>query len=287
MIEDIIPVISEKLEGEIVSTKPLSGGSISSAYLINTTQAQFFIKINSADSAIEMFHAEQKGLEAIEYTDTIAVPHVHLVGTHNENAYILMDYVESKRPTPSDYGKLGEKLAMLHQIKADKFGFSSDNFIGSLPQSNNTHGNWSEFYWSERISPQFELAMEKELLRSEEIPSIEQFINIFNSVTSNVEPSILHGDLWGGNYLISNEGTPYLIDPAVYYGHYMVDIAMSQLFGSFGSEFYNSYHKIIAKSENYNEQIDLYQLYFLLVHLNMFGKGYYSSVSTILKRYFI
>src|SRR5690554_6237588 len=128
--------------------------------------------------------------------------------------------------------------------------------------------------------------MEKELLRSEEIPSIEQFINIFNSVTSNVEPSILHGDLWGGNYLISMDKTPYLIDPAVYYGHSMVDVAMRQLFGSFSVEFYNSYHKIIEKPNYYTEQIDLYQLYYLLVHLNLFGKGYYSSVSTILSKYF-
>jgi fructosamine-3-kinase len=96
----------------------------------------------------------------------------------------------------------------------------------------------------------------------------------------------LHGDLWAGNYLISTDGTPYLIDPAAYYGHSLVDIAMSKLFGSFGQSFYDAYHEINPKSENYSQQIELYQLYYLLVHLNLFGSGYYSSVSSVLRKYF-
>lgn len=286
MIKNIIPVISERLEEEVVSTKPLSGGSISSAYLINTTKSQYFIKVNCADDAIKMFHEEQKGLNAIESTNTIAVPHVQFVGTHNKKAFIVMDYVESIRPTPSDYSRLGAELAKMHEVHSNEFGFFSDNFIGSLPQSNTLHNTWTEFYWSERILPQIQLALNAGLLTNEEVPSKEQFTELFDSFVKDVKPSLLHGDLWGGNYLISNEATPYFIDPAVYYGHSMVDIAMSQLFGSFGSEFYNSYHKTIPKSDHYDEQIDLYQLYFLLVHLNLFGKGYYSSVSNILKRYF-
>ena len=97
---------------------------------------------------------------------------------------------------------------------------------------------------------------------------------------------LLHGDLWGGNYLIATDASPYLFDPATYYGHSMVDVAMSHLFGGFGSAFYDAYHDRIPKSNNHDTQIDLYQLYFLLVHLNLFGSGYYSSVASILKRYF-
>lgn len=286
MLKDLIPVISQKIAEEIVSTKPLSGGSISSAYLINSDKSKYFLKVNSAPNALKMFHEEQKGLNAIEATKTIAVPHVYFADILDQNAFILMDFIESKRPSPSDYSRLGIELAKLHKVVFNEFGFTSDNFIGSLPQSNKKHDSWSNFYWTERIYPQLQLALNQGLLSVDEVPTEDQFTSLFNSFIDEFKPSLLHGDLWGGNYLISEDGTPFLIDPAVYIGHNMVDIAMSQLFGSFGHEFYDSYHKIIERPKQYNEQIDLYQLYFLLVHLNLFGKGYYSSVSTILSRYF-
>ena len=286
MIKSIIPFISDKLAEEIVSTKPLSGGSISSAYLIKTNRKEYFVKVNSASNAMKMFHEEQMGLNAIESTNTIAVPRVHFTDTYNENSLIVMDYVESKRPTPTDYRRLGLELAKLHKTTFNEFGFDSDNFIGSLPQNNKKHEGWSNFYWNERIAPQLRLALKNGLLSEEEAPTEDKFKGLFNSFVDEVRPSLLHGDLWGGNYLISTDGTPFLIDPAVYYGHNMVDIAMSQLFGSFGIEFYDSYHNVIERPKHYDELIDLYQLYYLLVHLNMFGKGYYSSVSAILNRYF-
>ncbi|MDD4777011.1 MAG: fructosamine kinase family protein [Fermentimonas sp.] len=286
MIKDILSYISDTVSEDINSTRAVTGGSISSAYLLETSNRNYFLKINKAPVAIEMFHAEQKGLDAIEKTETISVPHVHLVDSLEGKAFILMDYVENRRPDSNDYARLGRELASLHMIKQDNFGFSSDNFIGSLPQKNRIHTNWVEFYWDERISPQLQLALNAGLLSKKEIPAKEKSIEIFNRFLTDVTPSLIHGDLWGGNYLISEEGTPYLVDPAVYRGHSMVDIAMSKLFGSFGDEFYNAYHEIIPKSEFHDEQIDLYQLYFLLVHLNLFGRGYYSSVSEILKRYF-
>ena len=286
MTDKFILSLSEKLSEEIVSVKPMSGGSISSAYLIETKSDGYFIKINSGPDALRMFHAEQKGLKAIYETGTIAVPRVHFVDYLEDNAVILMDFVESKLPAPEDYRHLGKSLASLHKVTQKDFGFSSDNFIGSLFQSNKVHSDWNEFFWSERLSPQFELAIEKGLLCRKEVPLMNESVSVFNKYSKDVIPSLLHGDLWGGNYLISVDGTPYLIDPAVYYGHSMVDIAMSKLFGSFGSEFYDAYHRIMPKSENYDEEIDFYQLYFLLVHLNMFGSGYYSAVSKILKRYF-
>ena len=286
MIKNLIPIISEKLKEEIEFSKPLSGGSISSAYLINTTKSKYFLKVNSASNALKMFHEEQRGLNAIKSTGTIAVPDVHFVDLFDKKAFILMDYIDSKRPDTSDYIRLGTEVANMHQIINSDFGFSTDNFIGNLTQRNKKHTHWSDFYWSERISPQLQIALKEGLLSFKEVPSKEQFSELIVSIASDVKPSLLHGDLWGGNYLISMDGTPYVIDPAVYYGHSMVDVAMSQLFGSFSVEFYNSYHKIIEKPKYYTEQIDLYQLYYLLVHLNLFGKGYYSSVSTILSKYF-
>lgn len=233
-----------------------------------------------------MFQGEQKALQTIEATQTIAVPYVHLVDSFENKSFLLMDFVESKRPDSSDFQRLGTQLAELHQCSQSNFGFSDDNFIGSLPQSNTTHKNWVEFYWKERILPQLEMALDNQLLRKDEIPEAEKTIAVFNRFFGNVTPSLVHGDLWGGNYLIASNGTPYLIDPATYFGHLMVDIAMSKLFGGFGQSFYDAYHEINPKSENYSQQIELYQLYYLLVHLNLFGSGYYSSVSSVLRKYF-
>ncbi|MFA7494476.1 MAG: fructosamine kinase family protein [Proteiniphilum sp.] len=278
--------ISDLLAEKILSFRSVSGGDISSAYKVDTEKRAYFLKVNNASFALDMFRAEQKGLEAIEKTRTIAVPHVHLVDSIEGQSFLLMDLVESKRPDTYDYQRLGTQLAQLHQCSQTDFGFLSDNFIGSLPQQNNPHSDWATFYWFERILPQLQMALKTRLIQPDIIPEEQKAIILFQNIFGDVKPSLLHGDLWGGNYLIATDGTPYLIDPAVYYGHSMVDIAMSHLFGGFGTDFYNAYHEIIPKSTHYDAQIELYQLYYLLVHLNLFGSGYYSSVASILKRYF-
>ena len=285
-MEQIIRHISDQIQSEITAFRPVSGGDISSAYLLETQSQKFLLKVNSKSFAKYLFLAEQKGLQAIEDTKTIAVPHVHLVDELDGKPFLLMDFVESRRPNAKDYTHFGRDLANMHLVSNDQFGFSSDNFIGSLPQSNAFHTDWAEFYWNERILPQLEIAKKNTALDDAKIPSKESALKIFRQVFGEVKPSLLHGDLWGGNYLISTDGTPFLIDPAVYYGHSMVDVAMSRLFGGFDAEFYDAYHEIIPKQTYYQEQIKLYQLYYLLVHLNLFGRSYRSSVVDILERYF-
>lgn len=285
-MEQIIRHISDQIQSEITAFRPVSGGDISSAYLLETQSQKFLLKLNSKSSAKTMFDAEQQGLRAIESTKTIAVPHVHLVDEWDGKAILLMDFVESRRPNAKDYTHFGRDLANMHLVSNDQFGFSSDNFIGSLPQSNAFHTDWAEFYWNERILPQLEIAKKNTSLDDAKIPSKESAMKIFRQVFGEVKPSLLHGDLWGGNYLISTDGTPFLIDPAVYYGHSMMDVAMSRLFGGFDAEFYDAYHEIIPQKTYYQEQIKLYQLYYLLVHLNLFGRSYRSSVVDILERYF-
>ena len=285
-MEQIIRHISDQIQSEITAFRPVSGGDISSAYLLETQSQKFLLKVNSKSSAKTMFDAEQQGLRAIESTKTIAVPHVHLVDELDGKAFLLMDFVESRRPNAKDYTHFGRDLANMHLVSNDQFGFSSDNFIGSLSQSNAFHTDWAEFYWNERILPQLEIAKKNTALDDAKIPSKESALKIFRQVFGEVKPSLLHGDLWGGNYLISTDGTPFLIDPAVYYGHSIVDVAMSRLFGGFDAEFYDAYHEIIPKQTYYQEQIKLYQLYYLLVHLNLFGRSYRSSVVDILDRYF-
>ncbi len=197
-----------------------------------------------------------------------------------------MEHIEAKSPNSKDLELFGNQLAQLHKVTSDEFGFEENNFIGSLHQSNKTHTKWNDFYLEEHLIPQLELSKSKGLLNVDEIPETQKLKDICFPYFKNAKSSLLHGDLWSGNYLISTSGKPYLIDPAIYFGHNEVDIAMSKLFGGFGQSFYDSYHSFISKDKFTEDRIQLYQLYYLLVHLNMFGTSYYSSVKQILSKYF-
>ncbi|WP_422082778.1 fructosamine kinase family protein [Ulvibacterium sp.] len=265
----------------------LSGGDISQAYLLETENEHFFCKVNHDSNAHKMFLAERVGLEAISKTKAVAAPSVLLCEPLEKGAFLIMEYIKPTRAFQKDMAQLGHQLAALHRFsQSDFYGWESDNFIGSLPQENSPHSQWFEFYVHERLLPQIKMAMDNKRLAVSDVPSETKLSATCQNLFPKTEPALLHGDLWGGNYLISQEGKPYLIDPAVYYGHHEVDIAMTRLFGGFDSSFYDAYGEHFAKEPFESERTDIYQLYYLLVHLNLFGKSYYGSVRSILKRYF-
>ena len=278
--------LSVLVEQPIQNISPVSGGDISLAYKVKTKVKTYFLKVNRGKDALTMFKTEKRGLKAIAKTQTISVPKVYACDVFENEAFLLMDYIESKRPNTEDFSQLGKALAELHQHTAENFGLEEDNFIGNLPQSNRSHDSWIDFYTEERLHPQLQLAKQQGLLSDNECPSESTMKENLGNLFLDIKPSLLHGDLWSGNYLISEEGIPYLIDPAVYYGHHEVDIAMSKLFGGFGSGFYEAYHTIHSRDSKTASRMDIYQLYYLLVHLNLFGRSYYSSVQSILKKYF-
>lgn len=286
MHSDLKAHITKLLNQDIKSISVVQGGDISQAYRIETTANSYFLKLNSALNALTMFQTETYGLQCIDKTNTIKTPKVIAYDNLESSAFLLLEFIESKSPSSEDFKNLGEQLAQLHKCNSERFGLDQDNFIGLLHQSNTQYETWVEFYTNERLIPQLELAKQKGLLQGSECPNLEHIKNRLQPFFVNIKPSLLHGDLWSGNYLISTNGKPYLIDPAIYYGHPEVDIAMSKLFGGFGEAFYNSYFSYLPTDANTSERIDIYQLYYLLVHLNMFGRSYYSSVSYILKRYF-
>lgn len=265
----------------------VSGGDISQAYLLETESERFFCKVNRGAQSYVMFSAEKKGLETISETNTMAVPKVLLSEPLKKGGILLMEYIEPKRASPEEMSRFGHQLAALHQHPAkNNFGQETDNFIGNLPQSNHKHSDWSEFYVAERLLPQLKLANDGNRLQNDEIPTEERILKICRDLFPEVKPALLHGDLWSGNYLISKEGMPYLIDPATYYGHHEIDIAMTRLFGGFSTEFYDAYAEHFPKIGGEEARNDIYQLYYLLVHLNLFGGSYYGSVNSILNRYF-
>ena len=283
---EVIAFIESNLQESILDIQPVSGGDISSAYRLTTENRTFFLKSNSGLEAYKMFEAEKLGLEAIASTKTVKTPKVYFCYQFDGLSVILMEHIRTKPASSSDMELLGQQLAQLHQSTASHFGLTTNNFIGSLPQSNALHESWNNFYIEERLKPQLKLARRAGLLNEDEIPEDSRVYESCDMLFKDVKPSLLHGDLWSGNYLISENGKPNLIDPAVYYGHSEVDIAMSKLFGGFAEPFYRSYHEVIPKTKGFDARIDLYQLYYLLVHLNLFGRSYYGSVKRILSTYF-
>ncbi len=285
-MEAIIKQFTELLNQEIIQFRPLSGGDISQAYQITTSKQTYFLKQHDGPLSIHMFEAEKKALETIATTNSIAVPKVYAVGSYDDRSYILMEFIASKRGTPDDFRTLASHLATMHSVHFQKFGFEEDNFIGSLPQSNKLEENWNDFYLNERLKPQIEMAVTQGLLTRKELPNLDRMHQVLFSYFKDVRPSLLHGDLWSGNFLFGLDGTPYLIDPAVYYGHCEVDIAMTHLFGGFHGAFYEVYYEIVPHSNKTEARIALYQLYYLLVHLNLFGSSYKEAVRRILNHYF-
>lgn len=284
--KEYIEYLSNLLNSKIEYLQSVSGGDISSAYLIKTSSHKYFLKINSNANASDMFLSEEKALTTIAKTNTIATPKILACSTFSNDSFLLMEHMDAKSPNSKELELFGNQLAQLHHITSEEFGFEENNFIGSLHQSNKKHNNWNDFYVEERLITQLILAKSNGLLKDSEIPKKEKLKDVCFPFFKNVKPSLLHGDLWSGNYLISDSGIPYLIDPALYYGHSEIDIAMSKLFGGFGPSFYDSYHGIFPKDEYTEDRIQLYQLYYLLVHLNLFGASYYSSVKQILCNYF-
>ncbi len=283
----LVENISDQLRISIKNTIPVSGGDISQAYILENTVNKVFCKVNYSKDAYEMFIAEKEGLQIIAETQTVKAPKVFACDEFDGGAFLAMEYIESKKqPANEDLAELGKQLARMHRLTCPEFGWTRDNFIGALAQSNEQRMHWDTFYVEQRLLPQLNLAKEKGLLTNDEVPNIYNMLSVCEELFGHIHPSLLHGDLWSGNYLIAKDGTPYLIDPAFYYGHSEVDLAMTRLFGGFDEAFYDAYYALNPTRVMEDKRNDLYQLYYLLVHLNLFGRSYYPAVSKTLRRYF-
>ena len=203
--------ISNLLSSKVKIVQPISGGDISSAYKISTNSGVYFLKVNDNPEALRMFQTEAKALNIILDTNTIKTPTIIDVGTIDHVHFLLMEFVEAKSPNQKDMALFGKQLAKMHQVSTNTFGLNFGNFIGSLPQSNKKHQNWNDFYIDERLVPQLQLANQKGLLHQSEIPETERMKSVCLNYFQNIKPSLLHGDLWSGNYVISKDGEPYLI----------------------------------------------------------------------------
>jgi protein-ribulosamine 3-kinase len=280
--------IEEVIGTEIIAINSVSGGCISNACRLDTkTGLNYFLKYNDHTSN-DMFLKEANGLKELAKTGTIRVPQVILA----ERTYILLEYVESNRPTKNFFEEFGRKFAEMHKYNSGTFGFFEDNYIGSTDQKNIASEiektNWIEFYWNKRILFQYKLAEKNGYAASELKLGFKELEAKISEILSGSEeaPSLLHGDLWGGNYMSDENGNACLIDPAVYYGHREADLAMTKLFGGFDWQFYSSYNEAFPLKDGSQYRENIYKLYHVLNHLNLFGRGYYSQAVSLIKSYF-
>ncbi len=279
--------IEEAAGEEIKTLTSLSGGCISSAYKLETFSGRsFFLKINPGASG-DMFIKEAHGLNELRKSGAIKIPEVLLC----DKSFILTGFISQGNKPKNFFTDFGRRLAGLHKYKNSGYGFFEDNYIGSNIQLNVAEGvektDWTQFYYNKRIIFQFKLAEKNGYATSElrnGISSLEKRIEKILA-GSEEEASLLHGDLWGGNYLADEHGEACLIDPAVYYGNREADIAMTKLFGGFSPEFYGAYNEVYPLAEGYEYREPIYKLYHLLNHLNLFGRGYYSQVVSIIRNY--
>jgi protein-ribulosamine 3-kinase len=277
--------LETNLSIKIISAMPVSGGSINAVYCLRTTKGKYLLKLNNRDKFPGMFKCEAEGLRAIAKTNTIAVPGIVLQDDVDDKCFLLLEWIETRRPTAKASALLGQQLARMHQATAGSFGFDSDNYMGSLKQSNKKNGSWSEFFIQDRLMPMVKTGIDKELLNRTDTANFEQLYKKLPELFSEEPSSLIHGDLWSGNYLISEDEKPYLIDPAVSYGHREFDIAMTTLFGGFSNEFYAAYNEAFPLEKGWQQRMDLWNLYPLLVHLNLFGMGYLGQVRDCLNEY--
>ncbi len=277
--------LSETLDLEIKRSQSVSGGSINRAAKITTNKGDFFLKWNRS-APNDFFEKEADGLKRLDQAKSnLRVPNVISTGKPDTNrpGYLMMEFIEEGRSGNSF--EFGRQLALLHQTGAEQYGLVSDNYIGSLPQSNRQHRDWIEFFARERIEPQIKMAIDSGKLITDINQNWNRLSAKLNDIFPASTPSLLHGDLWGGNYLFDSSGSAVLIDPAVYYGHPEMDLAFTKMFGGFSGEFYSGYESETPLEPGFSERVPIYNLYPLLVHVNLFGGHYATQFKSILRKY--
>ena len=268
--------------GHVATTTPVGGGCINDGARLTTTDGPaLFLKRNSS-APPDMFQREAEGLEALASAEGgPRVPRPLLVG----EGFILLEYLFPAVHSASYWETLGVQLARLHSVTNSRFGFARDNYIGSTPQSNRWEADGYKFFAEQRLLFQGELTRERGLLSPSSLQRLDHLAARLHDLVPEQPASLLHGDLWGGNVIPGPDGHAYLIDPAAHYGWAEAELAMTTLFGQFPPAFYAAYESARPLAPGYRSRFDIYNLYHLLNHLNLFGRSYLGVVEATLARY--
>lgn len=268
----------------IERVNPVSGGCIHQTYVIQDRHERFFVKLSSYRRS-NVFVTEAHNLKALAANGPVRVPQVICQGEHQSGCFLVLEYLAMEARDGGSDRRLGRQLALLHDVPHPDFGWFEDNYIGSTPQINGIHTDWVAFWRDCRLGFQLELARnhgyDGRLQRLGE-RVMAQMTSLFKA--HRPDPSLLHGDLWAGNALALRSGEPVIFDPACYWGDREADLAMTELFGGFSPDFYAAYHEIHPRQPGYEVRKQLYNLYHVLNHLNLFGRGYLGRAEEMMER---
>lgn len=267
-----------------ISASLVAAGNHNQGVQLNTSEGSFFLKLNF-DHERDILKKEAEGLQKLAKSTFLKIPKSVAHGRVEDYNYLLSEFIPSSRPHPEYWEDLGMGLAHLHLNHQDQFGLEYDNFIASLPQKNHALDNWLDFFIEHRLEPLLGKAYFDRLIPLEFLKKFQTLYPKLESLFPKEKPSLLHGDLWSGNVLCGADGRPCLIDPAIYYGHREMDLAFSRLFGGFDAKFYKAYESILPLEPGFETRIAVYNLYPLLVHLNLFGTAYLPGIEKTLNRF--
>lgn len=268
----------------ILECRPVTGGCINRCFRLQVEHSPVFLKYNDSSRYPNMFGMEAVGLQMIRESGAIGVPTVLACSEVLDLSFLLLEWIEPGERVNNFWNDFGARLAKLHQTSSEQFGFDTNNYIGSLSQSNFRHNSWVDFFITERIEPQVKLAQDHSAIPGSLVKKFATLYGRLKDIIPPEPPALLHGDLWNGNFLVNGSGTATLIDPSVYYGHREMDLAMTKLFGGFSRDFYSAYEEVFPLQNGFEERIDIHNLYPLMVHVNLFGGGYLQQVQQVLSK---
>jgi fructosamine-3-kinase len=284
-------IIRQKLENRFTGVPSLQfqsvgGGSINETYRLTFAKHALFCKINSASRFPHLFEKERNGLQLLAKQAIIKTPGVIDCFEAEDVQVLLLEWIYTGERNEGFWKKFGEQLAAMHLVSNDCFGLYEDNYMGSVPQGNQLSADWVDFFIHQRLEPLIKVCTDKKLLLQKHHQQLERLYRYLPQIFDNKQtPSLVHGDLWSGNFMCNQASEPVLIDPAVYYGHPSVDLGMSTLFGGFRPGFYEAYHYHAPFPKNYEEQWQVSNLYPLLIHLYLFGSSYLSQIEQTLDKF--
>lgn len=279
--QEVLAVIDKNVR--FISFEPIHGGSINTTGKLIHDKGVFFIKWNN--HPLDLFTKEKLGLQMLKSANAIKIPQVIGSGRVANQNFMVLEYIKTGNPSTSFWQDLGQGLSSLHRITDTHFGLDHSNYIGLLHQDNKFSSSWVDFFIEQRLIPQVRLCQDKGLLDNTLTTGFERLYAKLKDLLPCEKPSLLHGDLWSGNILCNQSSTPYLCDPAVYYGHREIELAFTRLFGGFDQKFYEAYNESLPLRPGFKSRIDLYNLYPLLVHANLFGASYLTGIIKTLKQY--
>lgn len=285
-MQEVLQQIAIAQGWELQQASPVHGGDINQAYALDTNKGRFFLKLNDAQRFPAMFVVEANGLQALEKNFPLKVPSVVAHGEADNQQYLLLEWLQPASYTNQSWKAFGRALAQLHCTTHQQFGWHEAGYLGSIPVANEWKESWTDFYTTNRLLPLVKRLQDQKAFSVKDVQQAEAFYRTLNSRMPAEPPALLHGDLWSGNasaVLVDGKATIAIYDPATYYGHREIDVALTRLFGGFPSTFYDAYNETYPLQSGWQQRLPLFQLSHLLLHAVLFGGGYVGRCKEIMK----